>query len=35
MRLCVNTYPLPRVDDTLGDLKDANFYTHFGLAFGI
>jgi hypothetical protein len=26
--------PLPRVDDTLDELKDANFYTHLDLAFG-
>jgi hypothetical protein len=23
-----DAYPLPRVDDTLDELKDANFYTH-------
>jgi hypothetical protein len=44
LRLCIdyrglnevtrkNTYPLPRVDDTLDDLKGANFYTHLDLAF--
>jgi hypothetical protein len=27
-------YPLPRVDDTLDELKDANFYTHLDLASG-
>jgi hypothetical protein len=27
-----DAYPLPRVDDTLGELKDANFYTHLDLA---
>jgi hypothetical protein len=26
--------PLPRVDDTLDDLKGANFYTHLDLASG-
>jgi hypothetical protein len=26
--------PLPRVDDTLDELKDANLYTHLDLAFG-
>jgi hypothetical protein len=26
--------PLPRVDDTLDELKDANFYTHLDLASG-
>jgi hypothetical protein len=41
LRLCIDyrglnedAYPLPRVDDTLGELKDANFYTHLDLAFG-
>jgi hypothetical protein len=45
LRLCIDyrglnavtrkdTYPLPRVDDTLDDLKDANFYTHLDLASG-
>jgi hypothetical protein len=29
-----DAYPLPRVDDTLDDLKDANFYTHIDLASG-
>jgi oligoribonuclease (3'-5' exoribonuclease) len=40
VRLCIDyrrlnefarkdAYPLPRVDDTLDELKDANFYTHF------
>jgi hypothetical protein len=29
-----DAYPLPRVDDTLDELKDANFYTHLDLAFG-
>jgi hypothetical protein len=43
LRLCVDyyglnevtrkdAYPLPRVDDTLDELKDANFYTHLDLA---
>jgi hypothetical protein len=27
-----DAYPLPRVDDTLDDLKDANFSTHLHLA---
>jgi hypothetical protein len=27
-----DAYPLPRVDDTLDELKDANFYTHLDLA---
>jgi hypothetical protein len=27
-------YPIPRVDDTLDELKDANFYTHLDLVFG-
>jgi hypothetical protein len=27
-------YPLPRVGDTLDELKDANFYTHLNLACG-
>jgi hypothetical protein len=27
-------YPLPRMDDTLDELKDANFYTHLDLASG-
>jgi hypothetical protein len=42
-RLCINycgligvkrkdAYPLSRVDDTLDELKDANFYTHLNLA---
>jgi hypothetical protein len=26
--------PLPRVHDTLDELKDANFYTHLDLASG-
>jgi hypothetical protein len=45
LRLCIdysgpnevtrkNAYPLPRVDDTLDALKDANFYTHLDLASG-
>jgi hypothetical protein len=45
LRLCIDyrglnevtgkdAYPLPRVDDTLDELKDANFYTHLDLAFG-
>jgi hypothetical protein len=29
-----DAYPLLRVDDTLDELKDANFYTHFDLAHG-
>jgi hypothetical protein len=29
-----NAYPLPRVDDTLDELKDANIYTHLDLASG-
>jgi hypothetical protein len=29
-----DSYPLPRVDDTLDELKDAIFYTHLELAFG-
>jgi hypothetical protein len=43
LRLCIdyhalnevtrkNVYPLPRVDDTLDELKDTNFYTHPDLA---
>jgi hypothetical protein len=43
LRLCIdyrglnevtrkNAYPLPRVDDTLNELKDADFYTHLDLA---
>jgi hypothetical protein len=46
LRLCIDyrglnevtrkdTYPLPRVDDTLDELKDANFYTHIDLASGL
>jgi hypothetical protein len=27
-----DAYPLPRVDDTLDELKDANFLTHLDLA---
>jgi hypothetical protein len=45
LRLCIDyrglnevtrkeTYPLPRVEDTLDELKDANFNTHLDLAFG-
>jgi hypothetical protein len=45
LRLCIDyrgldkvthkdAYPLPRVDDRLDELKDANFYTHLDLAFG-
>jgi hypothetical protein len=45
LRLCIyyrglnevtrkDAYPLPRVDDTLDELKDANFYTHLDLACG-
>jgi hypothetical protein len=29
-----DAYPLPRVDDTLDELKDANFNTHLNLASG-
>jgi hypothetical protein len=29
-----DAYPLPRVDDTLDELKDANFYTHLDLCSG-
>jgi hypothetical protein len=29
-----DAYPLPRVDDILDELKDANFYSHLDLAFG-
>jgi hypothetical protein len=29
-----DAYPPPRVDDTLDELKDANFYTHLDLASG-
>jgi hypothetical protein len=43
LRLCIDyrglnevtrkdAYPLPRVDDTLDELKDAKFYTHLDLA---
>jgi hypothetical protein len=46
LRLCIvhcglnevthkDAYPLPRVDDTLDEIKDANFYTHLDLAFGL
>jgi hypothetical protein len=45
LRLCIDyrglnevtrkdTYPLPRVDDILDELKDANFFTHPDLASG-
>jgi hypothetical protein len=45
LRLCIvyrglnevqstDAYPLPHVDDTLDELKDANFRTHLDLAFG-
>jgi hypothetical protein len=45
LRLCIDyrglnevtrkyAYPLPRVDDTLDELKDANFCTHLDLAYG-
>jgi hypothetical protein len=45
LRLCIDyrgrnevtrkdAHPLPRVDDTLDELKDANFYTHLDLASG-
>jgi hypothetical protein len=30
-----DAYPLPRVDDNLDELKDANFYTYLDLAFGL
>jgi hypothetical protein len=44
LRLCIDyralnedtrkdAYPLPRVDDALDELRDANFYTHLDLAF--
>jgi hypothetical protein len=29
-----DAYPLPRVDDILDGLKDANFYTRLDLAYG-
>jgi hypothetical protein len=29
-----DAYPLPRVGDTLDELKEANFYTHLDLAYG-
>jgi hypothetical protein len=45
LRLCIDyrglnevtrkdAYPLPRVDDTLNEVKDANFYTYRDLASG-
>jgi hypothetical protein len=45
LRLCIDyrglnevarkdAYPLPRVDHTLDELKDADFYTHIDLACG-
>jgi hypothetical protein len=45
LRLCIDyrdlnevarkdAYPIPRVDDTLDELKDASFYTHLDLAYG-
>jgi uncharacterized membrane protein len=45
LRLCIDyrglnevtrkdAYPLPRVDNTLDELKDVNFYTHLDLASG-
>jgi hypothetical protein len=45
LRLCIDyrglnevtlkdAYPLPRVDDTLDELKDAMLYTHLDLAYG-
>jgi hypothetical protein len=45
LRLCIDyrglndvtrkdAYPLPRVDDTVDELQDANFYTHLDLASG-
>jgi hypothetical protein len=30
-----DTYSLPRVDDTLDELQDANFYTYLDLALGL
>jgi hypothetical protein len=30
-----DTDPLPRVDDTLDELKDESFYTHLNLAFKV
>jgi hypothetical protein len=30
-----DVYPLPRVDDTLDELKDANIYTHLDMASGL
>jgi hypothetical protein len=46
LRLCIDyrglneftrkdAYPLPRVEDTLDELKDADFYTHLDLASGL
>jgi hypothetical protein len=29
-----DAFALPRVDDTLDEPEDANFYTHLNLAFG-
>jgi hypothetical protein len=29
-----DAYPLPRVDDTLDEIKDANYYAHLDLASG-
>jgi hypothetical protein len=45
LRLCIDyrglnevtrkdAYPLPRVDDTFDEVKDANFYTHLDLVYG-
>jgi hypothetical protein len=45
LRLCIDyralnevtrkeSSPLPRVDDTIYDLKDANYHTHLDLTFG-
>jgi hypothetical protein len=31
---CKFAYPVPRMDDTLDELKDLNFYTHLDLASG-
>jgi hypothetical protein len=31
---CKGAYPLPSVDDTLDELKNANFYAHLDLASG-
>jgi hypothetical protein len=31
----MNAYPIPRVDDTLDELKDGNLYAHLDLAYGL